>query len=322
MATPISQIRKAHRYTDRSCEICRRQTDGISSLCKRHLERRGRHGSVKVTQQLRHRDYSHLIGLATKYLKANPPPSNITESIQRFLQPPGPLPRGSDGWRKRQLLIAEMARWSDPRYQKKVTDHGGWSRKAEYSARGILAVLIAVKAYVEEREGRGFPHDSEETAMMFALTRLWKRPRAYSQGLKGRVQPVRYSQRASKTVLRGLVRRWREFTAVGVYVLQTARIILAEYRVTEAERIKKLPRVYSQEEMKILHDRQKREAEARVFEQQRAAFLREPPVPDPGPRTFGAWDGSAEMQRQIMAWSEASSRFQEYERRRKKFDVR
>jgi hypothetical protein len=157
---------------------------------------------------------------------------------------------------KQSLLIAEMARWSDHRYRKKVTDHGQWTRKADYSPKGILAVLIAVKAYVEEREGQGFPHDSEDTAMMFALTRLWKRPRRYSQGSKGRARPMKYSQRVSKTVMHGLVKRWREFTTVGVYVLQTARAVLAEHKAAEAGRIKALPRVYTQEEMRVLYEAQ------------------------------------------------------------------
>ena len=46
---PISQRRQDNKYTDRRCEVCRRQTNGISSLCQRHLNLRGWHGSVKVT---------------------------------------------------------------------------------------------------------------------------------------------------------------------------------------------------------------------------------------------------------------------------------
>lgn len=255
MTLPIAQTRKAHRYTDRRCEApgCQRQTDGISSLCRKHLARRARLGSVRVTRQLRHREYAHLVGVATKYLKRNPPPSNITESMLRFLQPPSmvrPITR------KQELLITEMTRWNDPRYRNKVTNHGGWTRKADYSPRGILAVLIAVKAYVEERDGQGFPHDSEDTAMMFALVRLWRRPSSYSQGPKGRTKPVKNSYRVSKTVMVALVKRWREYTILGVYVLQTARAILTEYRASEAERIKRLPKTYTQEEMKRMHEAQ------------------------------------------------------------------
>jgi hypothetical protein len=318
----IQSLRKANRHTWRVCEICRRQTDGISSLCKLHLRRRGRLGSVRVTRQLRHREYAFLVGIATKYLKKNPPPSNITESMRRFLQPPGMIRPIT---RKQERLITEMARWSEGRYRNKWTDHGGYRRKADYSPRGILAVLIAVKAYVEERDGVGFPHDSEDYSMMFALTRLWRRPRSLSRGAKN----VKYSTKVSKTVLTGLVKRWREHTMVGVYVLQTARAILAEYKATEAERIKRLPRQLTQEEMRKMYEEQqardklKREAEAKarrivIVPELIFGVKTEPPPPpapepepfDPGPRPTN--DGSAPAAKAIMAWAKEWDRWQKH----------
>jgi hypothetical protein len=326
MNLPIAQARKANKYTDRRCEACQRQTDGISSLCRLHLHRRSRLGSVRVTRQLRHKEYAYLVGVATKYLKKNPPSSNVLESMQRFLQPPGmtrPITR------KQALLITEMSRWSDARYRNRWTDHGGYRRKANYTSTGILAVLIAVKAYVEERDGVGFPHDSEDYAMMFALTRLWRRPRGYSNGKKGRLAPIRYSTKVSKTVLTSLVKQWREYSMVGVYVLQTARVILAELKANEAKRNAALPRSYTQEEMKRMYEAQqakKREREAAEPKARRIVitaadlFGREdepkaPPPPeaepfDPGPRPIN--DGSAPAAAAIMAWAKKWDRWQKH----------
>jgi len=322
MSESIQSLRKANKYTDRRCDECHRQTDGLSSLCKLHLRRRGKLGSVRVTRQLRHRDYAFLVGIATKYLKKNPPQSNIIESMLRFLQPPGmvrPITR------KQELLITEMSRWSDPRYRNKWTDHGGYRRKANYTPTGILAVLIAVKAHVEERDGVGFPHDSEDFAMMFALTRLWRRPRSLSRGMKN----AKYSSKVSKTVLTGLVKRWREYTMVGVYVLQTARAILAEYRASEAERIKSLPKTYTQEEMRKMYEvqqaerRKREEAEAKakrividipsLFDRKDEPKL--PPVPEPEPFDPGSRpvnDGSAPAAAAIMKWCKDMERWQKH----------
>ena len=133
----------------------------------------------------------------------------------------------------------------------------------------------------------------------------------------GRKQAFKVSGAIKASALKSLAARLREFSAVGLYCLLTARAILAEWKASEAKRIAALPRTYSPEEARVIHERQKRAAEAKAFQEQRAAFLLEPPVPDPGPRTFGAWDGSATMQAQIMAWSAASSRYLNYERRRK-----
>jgi hypothetical protein len=318
----IQSLRKANKYTDRRCDECHRQTDGLSSLCRLHLRRRGKLGSVRVTRQLRHREYAFLVGIATKYLRRNPPPSNITESMLRFLQPPGmvrPITR------KQELLITEMSRWSDMRYRNKWTDHGTYRRKADYSPRGILAVLIAVKAFVQERDGVGFPHDSEDFAMMFALTRLWRRPRSISRGKTN----TKYSTKVSKTVLTGLVKRWREYTMVGVYVLQTARTILAELKANEAKRIKALPKTYTQEEMKRMYEaqqaerRKREEAEAKakrividipsLFDRKdepKAPPLPEPEPFDPGERPFN--DGSAPAARAIMAWVKNQERWQKH----------
>lgn len=233
MPTAIQSRRKANKYTDRRCESCRKPTDGLSSLCRVHLRRRGKLGSVKATRQLRHADYAYLVGVATKFLKKNPPPADVLTTMQRFLEPPGmPSHYNRHGGSPRALLISEMQRWSDPRYRKKVTDHGGWSRKADYSPKGILAVLIAVEAYVEEREGNGFPHDAEHTAMMFALVRLWKRPRSYAPRWQNR-----NTKRVSPSVLRELIKRWREFTTLGMFVLKTARAVLREQ--AEAQKLKR-----------------------------------------------------------------------------------
>lgn len=316
MTTPIQQRTKDHKSTWRVCEVCHKPTNGLSSLCWKHRRYRGKNGSVKVSRPLYHRDYAHLIGLAVKYMKHNPPPLPILESMARLLTPPAAIPKGSRTPRRaeRERLRLEMSRWSDFRYQKKVTDHGQWSRKADYSPRGVLAVLVAITAYVEERP-RGWPHDSDRIETARAIIRLWRRPRK----MGGRAGAKR-SSKIPPSVLRGFAARLREFSMVGVYALLTARAILTEYRASEAERSKKLPRTYSPEEMRVLHDRQKRVTEAKVFEQQRAAFLLETPVADPGARTFGAWDGSAEMQQQIMAWSAARDRYLNYERRRKMFN--
>jgi hypothetical protein len=234
MTTPIHERRKANKGRWRVCEVCKRQTDGLSHFCRKHLLRRKLQGSVKVTRQLRHADYAVNIGLATKYLKKTPPPSHIIEAVLRFLQPPDPPKRYHDGGKGKALLFAEMSRWRDKRYQKKVTDHGGWSRKADYSPRGILAVLVAVVAYIDEREGRGFPGNAEHVAIVRALCRLWKRPRRMG-GSKGE----KYSTRINGTVLKLLAERWRQSTVLSVYVLQTARAVLAERSAAEVAKAKR-----------------------------------------------------------------------------------
>src|SRR5262245_4482732 len=91
----IQSRRKANQSTWRVCDVCRRPTDGLSSLCPRHIHRRARHGSVKITHYVRFRDYAHLVGLARTYLKAHPPDQPVLDSMARFLQPPDAIPKGS-----------------------------------------------------------------------------------------------------------------------------------------------------------------------------------------------------------------------------------
>src|SRR2546427_8383944 len=79
MTTPIQQRTKDHKSTWRVCEVCYKQTNGLSSLCRQHRLYRGKNGSVKVSRPICHQDYAHLIGLATKYMKQQPPPLPILE---------------------------------------------------------------------------------------------------------------------------------------------------------------------------------------------------------------------------------------------------
>lgn len=241
---PISQRRQDNKYTDRRCEVCRRQTNGISSLCQRHLNLRGWHGSVKVTEYVKLRDYAHLVKLARKYLKAHPPDQPILDSMARFLLPPDPIPRGSRarGRRERAALRVEMSRWNDPRYRKKISNPNQrgtvYYFKYDYTPTGILCTLIGITAYIDEREGQGFPHDAEAIEKAHAIVRLWKRPRYFI----GRKQPVKVSARITASVLRGLAARLREFSMINTFCLVTARAILTEYKATEAARIKALPK--------------------------------------------------------------------------------
>ena len=94
MTTPIQQRTKDHKSTWRVCEVCHKQTNGLSSLCRQHRLYRGKNGSVKVSRPLCHHDYAHLIGLATKYMKQHPPTLPILESMARLLTPPSAIPKG------------------------------------------------------------------------------------------------------------------------------------------------------------------------------------------------------------------------------------
>ena len=173
----IQQRRKNHKHRDRRCDVCKIQTDGISHFCSRHLKRRGKHGSVKVTSYVNLRDYAHLIKLARKHLKAHPPDSAIIESMARLLQPPAYAPPGVRGRREQNALRDEMVRWTDARYQKKRSNPNKYGTvyyfKHDYSPRGILCVLIGLEAYFDERQGVGFPNDSE--GIERALNLPWSR---------------------------------------------------------------------------------------------------------------------------------------------------
>jgi hypothetical protein len=273
---------------------------------------------VKVTRYVKFREYVHLAKLARKYLKAHPPDQPILDSMTRFLQPPDPIPRGSRirGRRERAALREEMSRWSDKRFQKRYTcgrvkgDRG--YLKHDYSPRGVLAVLIGITAYIDEREGQGFPHESEAIEKAHALIRLWKRPR-YTIGRK---QPVKVSARITASVLRGLAARLREFTAVNTFCLVTARAILAEYKAAEAARIKALPKTYTQTELRIMAERRQKAAAAKLHEEQRAAFLLETEPPDPGPRPPREEYITVDYKTRVEAWAVAHTRFITYQQRR------
>jgi hypothetical protein len=341
---PISQRKSEHRYTDRRCDACQRQTDGLSSLCRRHIKYRGKHGSVKVRRYTKSRDYLHLVKLARAYLKEHPPEQPILDSMARFLQPPDAIPRGSRarGRRERAALRQEMSRWSDPRYRKSHThgttkgDRGYF--KYDYTPTGILAVLVGITAYIDEREGQGWPHSAEAIEKAHALIRLWRRPRS----VRGGKEPYKVSATISPSTLRGLAARLREFSAVGVYCLITARAILAEYKANEAARIKRLPKTNTQEDMRRMYEAQqaraklKQEAEQEekrrqqpvlVFEDggliaiTREEYERRHPkvvVPepepfDPGPRPIN--DGSCTAAAAIMTWCKDMERWQAHQRR-------
>jgi hypothetical protein len=229
-ASPFARRRLELRFHYRRCDVkgCGYLTDGMSSLCKRHKNNRAAYGHPKVNRRLQQRDYLHLIEATLKYWKKVPPPQSILESTASFLTPPGRLTGSREpGKKARLMLIAEMVRWQDPRYRKKYSHRPGYdSRKAGYAPRDYLAVMVAVEAYMAERDGQGFPGDVEFIEKAFAIARLHRRP-----GSRSRVRPGRkLVHMVNGTVLRAIAARLRQFNSLGVYIHQTAREVLKEPR--------------------------------------------------------------------------------------------
>ncbi len=332
-ASPIG--RKVQEDRDRRCDICACQTNGVSSLCRRCLSRRSRFGSVKVSRIIEYREYNHFLGPVTKYLKQHPPPLPVRESMARFLLPPGKIPVGQVGHKSRALLIQEMCRWPDPRYQKKKTTHGGYDRPAKYTPTAYLATLIAVNMFIEEREGRGFPDDAEQFTLARALVRMHKRPGRRgisSKKLKlfppGQARLEIRVNRVCKTVLAGLAARLREFQIVGVYVLTTARSLLAELQHDQAPRnaalsprrrkVASMPQPQPQPQSQPEPEpKLKITADMLVFHYGAIPSAPAPPIveeepSDPGPHPAPRWDGTAAQARLINAWAKKHDRWQAF----------
>lgn len=238
-ASPLAKRRIALASRWRRCDVagCARLTDGMSSLCRRHKENRGRFGHAKARRRLKPHEYRHLIKASLTYFRKNPPPQSILESVQAFLTPPGRITGSRErGKKARLMLIAEMVRWQDPRYRHRYSQRPGYAQqRAGYEPRDYLAVMVAVEAFIAEREGQGFPGEVEGMEKAFALATLHKRPGRYAVSPKlrkdappGIVKPdVKYTQRVSGTVLRAIATRLKEFHSLNLYIYHTAKAVLA-----------------------------------------------------------------------------------------------
>lgn len=211
---------------------CGLETHSFSHTCLKHLIRRRRYGSARLTRHpMEFRDYRHLLIPARRYLRRNKPPTAILEAMASFLRPADALPFDRVGKKKRALLRVEMQWWGDARAKIKDQHHG----RCDYSAFGHLAHMVAVCAYLEEHES-GFPDRADLHALMRSLVMRHKRPGRYVVSKKqwreagpGIVKGKKRGSLISSTVVKGLIRRYQQKDRgdLRLFVALAARDVLA-----------------------------------------------------------------------------------------------
>jgi hypothetical protein len=224
---------------DRRCEICKVNLTGrdLGDLCERHRTRRGKYGSphLRGVGVLRHDprggksrcEWKAILPLAVAFLKKHPPSAETVAALAHVLEPGNPPSRHISKRHPRAVLYRELSWFQDPRSHKKPPGPPRGFFKVRHAPKPILAALISVTIYIEERDGRGFPHDAADVALGFALASHWHRPKSPS----GHSVPLRGTTR------RLLAQRIR--SALGVYLLTSARAIIAQRQRDEAAKATK-----------------------------------------------------------------------------------
>ena len=219
-----------HNYVNRQCEECGESTSDGTSLCDRHRRNRGQHGSILRSKILPLKAYKPHLVVAVKYLQRNPPPPEVLALVAAFVEPPPRLRPGEVGYKDRLLLVREMDRWRDPqfRWKERLYTTPGLPKFYDYSATGYLATMLAVELYLAECDWRGFPHDAPDWAVMRAVVRMHRRPGP--RGAVARRAPGGQITRVRPTVLKLLVKRYREQGVMLTYIRQTVETLLRDRR--------------------------------------------------------------------------------------------
>jgi hypothetical protein len=169
-----------------------------------------------------------LLPMVRAQMRAKRPSEEVKAAAARLLDP-GPMPKKTRDMRSTHapwLWHREMTWCAAPeaRYREAT-------RRGHYKPAGLIAMLVAVTVFTDEREGVGFPGDAEDTAKARALLDLFKRPKSGQRGGK-----------IPATVLRVLVKRLRAATTLGVYLLTTARAVSAANLAAQRERGRQVAR--------------------------------------------------------------------------------
>jgi hypothetical protein len=163
-----------------------------------------------------------------KAMKVQPPSAEVLGAAGRLLDPgPMPKPRDMRPNHAPYLLWRELDWRRQPEAKKREE-----ARRGHHKPVGIVAVLAAVTTYMDEREGRGFPGDAEDTAKVRAILNLFRLQPVWRKG-RGRRVPA--------TVVRMLVKRLRAAPVLGVYVLIIARAVTAANQAKQREIAARMP---------------------------------------------------------------------------------
>jgi hypothetical protein len=244
MRQSIQQRRRDEAGKDRRCDVCKRSTYGLGSLCNAHRIKRRMYGSTRATRALYRQEWSNVTPLVQMYLKSHPPSAEVQSAMLRILEP-GELPhREARSTNPGHLLHRELVWWNDSRSGKRMTiEH----RRYDYSPTGILSTLLAVSLHIEQRAGLGFPGDAPEIALALALFRMRKRPRCVIRGKAA--TRLEYTAPIRPTARRLLAERIKA-SLVSTWLLSSARQIMRDVEAGTLKRRNK-PRRRTADTMKL-----------------------------------------------------------------------
>jgi len=210
----------------RQCDFpsCTRSTwEPRRSLCRRHDAARERRGHPAVTRSLSWRTLEPTHAVVLAYLKLHPAPPDVLQKLEEHILGPSAdfAIVSRQDWTPKRLtlnrykLISLMDRWRDPASAKQYGLMG-----KEVDPRTVLAVLLTVTVYAEDRDWR--QGRADELCRALHLLKLRRLPRSLQISKRGRAQ--KQTMLVPGSARRLLAQVISEH--LGGYLLLTARAVI------------------------------------------------------------------------------------------------